>query len=400
MQKLKLLSLMPLLLAAIVSQPQQANADRITPGNIVVTRVGTGTAALANSATATFLDEYTTGGVLVQSIALPPTATSSGSAALTLSGTASSEGALDLSNDGRYLTLAGYNADPGTQGGTAVGGTSSGGTSINNSASSTINRVVARVEVATGNVDTTTRISDGYNQNNIRGATSANGSTFYTAGNGPANGAGTRLETLGGTTSTAINTVPNTTRTTNIFNNQLFISSNSTAGGTFTGVSRIGTGIPTTSGQTATLIANSPNAYAFLFTDANTLYVADETNGLSKFVSTDGFQTAVSAASYTSGTGTGIRGLTFGGTDVNGNNIFYGTTLPMATNDQNRIVSITDMNGSFSGLTTIATAGTNQAFRGLAVQPVPEPTTIAMLLMGLSGIGGAKLKKRKKRATI
>src|SRR5947207_15983523 len=63
------------------------------PGDLVIYRVGTGAAALTSASTPVFLDEYTTSGSLVQSIALP---TSSGSGStpnpLTSSGTATSEG--------------------------------------------------------------------------------------------------------------------------------------------------------------------------------------------------------------------------------------------------------------------------------------------------------------------
>ncbi len=52
-------------------------------------------------------------GVTGTPIALP-TAASGGNRPLTLSGSASSEGQLSLSNDGRYLTLTDYSASPGT----------------------------------------------------------------------------------------------------------------------------------------------------------------------------------------------------------------------------------------------------------------------------------------------
>ena len=77
-------------------------------GNLVVYRVGDG-AALSGSAAAVFLDEYTTGGALVQSIAMPTTVQNTGNRALTASGTATSEGELTRSLDGQYLVAAGYN---------------------------------------------------------------------------------------------------------------------------------------------------------------------------------------------------------------------------------------------------------------------------------------------------
>lgn len=80
-----------------------------TPGDLVIYRVGTGATSLSSAATAVFLDEYTATRVLVQSIALP-TADSGSNQTLTASGTATSEGLLTLSADGRYLELTGYNA--------------------------------------------------------------------------------------------------------------------------------------------------------------------------------------------------------------------------------------------------------------------------------------------------
>jgi hypothetical protein len=47
-----------------------------TAGDLIVSRVGTGTGALGGNATTTFIDEYTPAGALVQSISLPSTSTS------------------------------------------------------------------------------------------------------------------------------------------------------------------------------------------------------------------------------------------------------------------------------------------------------------------------------------
>src|SRR5437762_199335 len=72
-----------------------ASAAAFILGDLVVVRVGDGTAALSSAATATFLDEYTPGGVLVQTIPLP-TALSGLNQPFTLSGSATSEGFLAL----------------------------------------------------------------------------------------------------------------------------------------------------------------------------------------------------------------------------------------------------------------------------------------------------------------
>lgn len=174
-----------------------AQAATFAPGDIVVTRVGTGTGALSSSATAVFLDEYTPAGVFVQSIAMP-TAGSGANRQLTMSGSATSAGALALSSDGHYLTLGGYDAAPGTA----------------NVASSSVSRVVARVD-GNGGVDTSTTITDAFSGNNVRAAVTDDGSRFWVVG---AN-SGVRLSTLGSSgTSTQINTaVPTNIRTVSIF---------------------------------------------------------------------------------------------------------------------------------------------------------------------------------------
>ena len=118
-----------------------AHANSFAPGNIVVSRFGDGSGALSNAATATFLDEYTPAGVFVQTIAMP-TAVSGNNRRLTNSGTATSEGALTLSTDGRFLSLMGYNAALGTS-------------NVPTTASSVNNRVVGLVDW-NGLIDTTT----------------------------------------------------------------------------------------------------------------------------------------------------------------------------------------------------------------------------------------------------
>jgi hypothetical protein len=140
-----------------------------TPENLVVYRVGNGSAALNSNATAVFLDEFTPAGALVQSIAMP-TAVNGSHKRLTASGTATSEGFLTRSQDGRYLVLPGYDAAPGTG-------------SISTSLSTTINRVIGRVD-ASGVVDTTTALTDAMSGGNPRGASSTNGTDLWISGIG------------------------------------------------------------------------------------------------------------------------------------------------------------------------------------------------------------------------
>ena len=94
-----------------VSKPAPQAA--LTSGNLVVYRMGDGSAALSSNGTAVFLDEYTTAGALVQSIAVPTTTVGAQHRAVS-SGTATSEGWLTRSADGQYLLFPGYDAAVGT----------------------------------------------------------------------------------------------------------------------------------------------------------------------------------------------------------------------------------------------------------------------------------------------
>src|SRR5947209_8431028 len=111
-----------------------------TPGNLVIYRVGDGTAALGSTGTVVFLDEYTAAGVLVQSVQMPTTGTSG---RLVASGTATTEGFLTRSQDGRYLVVPGYDA--------ALGATVTSSTSVP--------RVIGRLD-ANGVLDASTSYVD------------------------------------------------------------------------------------------------------------------------------------------------------------------------------------------------------------------------------------------------
>src|SRR3954468_11429954 len=142
------------LLAAVSS------AATITPGNLVIYRVGTGSAALGTTSTAVFLDEYTTAGTLVQSITVPSTGTS----AMTAVGNATTEGIISPSQDGSSLVFTGYRKD-------------AGGTSPASDTFVTTSRVIGTVTLS-GTPDTTTTItSDGASTaaNTIRSAATVGG---------------------------------------------------------------------------------------------------------------------------------------------------------------------------------------------------------------------------------
>jgi hypothetical protein len=333
--------------AAMIGTSAITNAQ-ITPGNIVVVRMGDGVAALGSTATPAFLEEYTTGGVAVQTIPLP-TAVSGANRRLTNSGSATSEGFLTLSADGQYLICAGYDAALGTVG---VAGT----------ASATVNRVIARIDL-NENIDTSTALTDAYSAGNIRSATSNDGLEFWTAGS---NSGARYAAALGATTTTQLSTTLTNLRVIGLYSGQLYVSS---ASGLFQGVSTVGTGTPTTSGQTITLLpgfptATGPSSYEYFFADASTLYVADDRiaasgGGIQKWTLSAGTW----SLAYTINGAGGCRGLS--GVVNGGSTTLFATTT---ASNNNTAVSVTDT-GAASLFTTIAAAGTNKAFRGIRIIP-------------------------------
>lgn len=375
------------------------DAGPFTPGNLAIYRVGDGSGSLTNAATPVFIDEYTTSGTLVQSIAMP-TSVSGSNRRLTASGTATSEGQMTRSVDGRYLVLTGYDANVGTAG-------------IASTPSTDVNRVVGRVDWD-GNIDTTTALPDAYDTNNIRGAASTNGTDIWLSGTGSGTSNGVRYTTLGSTSSIRLSTTVTNIRTVNIFGGQLFASmqSNPYRLGT------VGSGTPTGPADSHSFInlpgypspssGGAQSNYAFIMfdldssTDFNgtgldTLYVTvdssnnlpggDKPAGVFKW-SFDGTEWVFRGVAQLSGV-RGITGL------VNSDN---SVTLYVTTDTT--LQTLTDTaawNDNISGsFTTLASAAPNTRFRGIAFAPVPEPGALALggavVLLG----GSAWLVRRRR----
>ncbi len=336
-----------------------AHAQKFSPSNIVVRVIGDGTAALSNAATKNSLQEYTPAGVATGQVFALPTASTAAIPALTVSGTATSEGAVTLSGDGNFLLVTGYDAAPGLAG-------------VASTAVATTNRVLGVFDWQNGTLSEV-RITDAYDKNNIRSAASNDGKQFWLSG------AASGVRYLASTSATAtvgIAASPTTVRTINIFNGQLYATS-VTSAGNYYGVFTVGTGLPTTGGQTSTQLpgfptATGPSPYDFYVNPAgDTVYVTDDRpkaagGGLQKW--TKGTSGAYSLT-YTLNTGiaAGLRGLAFAGKDGSGNNTFY------AVGDT-ALVKITD-SGSASAFTMLATAPTNTAFRGVEVLGDGSATT-------------------------
>jgi len=339
-------------------------ADQFIPGDVVVYRIGDGSSLLANTGGAVFLDEYSPSGILVQSIALPSVA-SGANQPLIASGTAVSEGMLTLSTDGRYLLLTGYATTLPASG------------SLSSTAGAMVPRTVGRVGFD-GSVDTSTALADFADGNNPRSAVSTDGTQLWLGGAA----GGVRYTTLGSTSSTELSTDSKNIRQVNIFDGQLYISTQKGA----LRVATVGTGIPTTAGQSITNlpgfpVTGTPDAFVFADLDGapgvDTLYVADDTTAggqIQKYTLLGGNWVA-------SGTidAANVHGLTgvVSGTAVT----LYATTSGI-DGTSGTLYTFTDTSGydgnASGAVNTLATALTNEAFRGLAMAPVgavlPTPT--------------------------
>jgi hypothetical protein len=342
-------------------KPMFAPLAAFTSGNLVVFRADGGGVALAATGTAVFLDEYSTaGGAVVQSVALPTTASGSNKRLVT-SGSATSEGLITRSSDGRYLIVAGYDG--------ALGGTVTG---TNTNATG---RVLGRVDSSTS-VDTSTIMGDNSSPGNPRGSTSTNGGDLWLS----TSAGGVKYLPFGATsaTTTQLSTTPSNTRATKVINGQLYISA---ASGAFLGIASIGTGTPTTSGQTTTALTGFPtsgthSSYGFSINPTSTIaYVADDGavgagGGIQKWTSSGGTWSLAYTLLNNGTTTTAVRGLTV---DWSGANpIIYATTSVASANT---LIKVTD-SGSGSTATTLATSAANTVFRG--VDFVPVTTTFSV----------------------
>ncbi len=343
-------------------------AASFTAGNLVVLRVGDGGTALGTTASAVSLAEYTTatGQVSpVQTISVDSTATG-----LTLTGSSATQGTLNRSTDGTLLTFGGYRK-------------AAGGTNPQSDTTATTNRVIGYVGVSGSAPNVATAVTDGFSADSFRSVITMNGSSFYLSGAGTSASGGVRYLATAGSATTSVpinngNTGNPNTRQILILGGNIYLSSG--AGNPGIGVHKVGSGLPISGPQTYTgSITTAAQIQSFYFTNLgsgnnwassgfDTVYTADGTN-LSKF-SFNGTTWALNNAVAVTGIGN-IIGTTSGSTVT-----LYGTDTTASTG---RIFSLTDTAGfnvnNNGSATTLATAGTNYAFRGISFAPVAPVST-------------------------
>ena len=246
------------------------------PGDLVISTVTSSTGNLDSAGPITLeelaLGSGGTSATSVGTLALPQ---SQSGANYPISGEygSASEGVLQRSANGEYLTIMGYGVNANTfnnaagagYGTTALGQT----TSVTGTGNTVVPRVVALIG-PNGSVDTTTALTGVFNQNNPRSATTVNGSQIYVSGQGASEGDSTEgvfLANRGATTATPIYTGTDT-RIVSIFNtgsgDTLYVSRDvnppGSGGQNETDVNKFGSGgLPTTATSLTRVVPSVPS---------------------------------------------------------------------------------------------------------------------------------------------
>jgi len=371
--------------------PQKTIAQ-FTPGRLVVEQ----SQGITNAAGATSMLEYQTNGAAGAVIPLP-TVTSGNINRMTESGTATSASQLNLSLDGRYITMSGYDVAMGTA----------------NVVSLDSSRVVCRVD-ANGIISTTVIAGNPVNagsldwENNFRSVITDSGTNYWLCGaTHGTNGDGTDGVKFVSNNSSSVTVqtcslvnIENASQNENIrvvkmYNGQLYYSTQSGVSGVYS----VGAGIPTGGGNSTTAIMTnsnnlSPNSFVILpvygpvpGTNYWVAYVADDganggVKGIYKYYSNDGV-TWVSAGSYTA-LGQKFHGLTgavpIAGVDTTGIN---GINVKLyATDEKSDIYAITDKATGFSaamaasGTMIVGTGVLAKSLLGIAFAPLANAISI------------------------
>jgi hypothetical protein len=192
-------------------------------------------------------------------------------------------------------------------------------------------------------------------------------------------------------------TTPTNYRVISIADDNLF----SSAATTSFRLVQIGSGLPETGGQTVVNLpgytTNTGSPYQYFFVDLNAsepgpdvLYVADDTQGILKWSKVGGTWVANGVAGIATDS---YRGLT-GYKNPADNSVVMFATRKGGTNASGggELVTLTDNTGYNANIgtptiTLLATAATNQAFRGVAMAPVAAVVPVDLLSFSASKTG-------------
>jgi hypothetical protein len=386
---LRILAVVALAALAVCSR---AEAGVFSAGDLAILMQGDGVSALSNTGNQVNIVDISRTGTTRQTIVIPSTVKSQGSgwasdSGLIGSGSASSEGQLSLSPDGRTLMFAGYVATPGAY-------------QVSSAGASTVQRGYGSVDVSgTYTFGGTFGNVHAYSQNNIRGAVTDGVHVWGAGANHSPDWGGTMLG-LGNTSSPGaevqLDSSYQNTRSVKIFGGDLFFSTQKGTDGI-----RYFSGLPTTSGQVDRLLIatgdnDSANDFAIspdpIQTAGSYVYIADSrTSDLGGGVQRwdwNGSSYTLTRTFTLPGTTSGLFGLAV---DFSSHEIF--ATTPTS------VFAVTDL-GSAAMMTSIATipgGDTNHyAFRGISLAPVPEPSSVVLTVIGvLCGLLALVCRRRR-----
>jgi len=335
-----------------------ASAASISPGNLLIYRVGDGSAALAAATTAVFIDEYTPLGTLVQSIPLPTT----GAGVCTALGNATTEGVLSVANNGlpnASVIFTGYQ--------TAAGASGTPGTAVP--------RVIGTIGLA-GLANTTSYAVTDSGSTAVRSAASTDGSSLFYLGTA----SGVRYVGSPGPAATSSLIDSRNSRQVLLTGNRLRASNGSTA--VTAKVQDYGV-MPTGSTTPSAIVTltSSDAVHGIAFFDLSTTVAGVDTVYALSTVAGQLVKWTYDGTTWSANgtiTGTGSTANLTGYADASGVQLYL--TSPSA------LYSLFDASGyaaNITGsLTTLAAAGNNTAFRGISV--IPEPSTFCLALAGLA----------------
>jgi len=271
--------------AALVPTIAAQTPTAIQAGNIVVVQKGSaggGWDAVGNVSPSFVIEHAPFTGAIVQTIAMPNSNTTYGNPAPTGANRnfsqktrSSTTGYLTVSADGRYLILCGYDDD--LNGGDPQDFSTP-------SIASTADRVIGRIDIITGEIDTSTAFPE-LSGSVMRSACSDDGSRYWAVGNFDANGT-LRYADHGATTSTSPSGINENLRCIDMndlgdaVGQTLMITSQSGSSGKLYGASPAGLSVlgPTTysilTGIDASVSLGAADPYDFWVANPSTVYLA------------------------------------------------------------------------------------------------------------------------------